>query len=85
MAQAVYVLCALTCFACAVLLLRGFRRSRVTLLLWSGICFALLGVENGILFVDRVVLPTVDLSVYRNGVGLLGLLLLVHGLVWESQ
>lgn len=85
MAEAVYVLCALTCVACAALLLRGWRRARVPLLFWSGACFALLALENAILFVDLVVVPTIDLSVYRNGAGLLGLALLLYGLVWGSR
>ena len=39
MAAAVYVLCALTSLACAVLLLRGFAQRGVRLLLWSGLGF----------------------------------------------
>ena len=39
MAAAVYVLCALTSIACAVLLLRGWRSRGVRLLLWSGLGF----------------------------------------------
>jgi hypothetical protein len=37
MAAAVYVLCALTSLACAVLLLRSYARRRVRLLLWNGL------------------------------------------------
>ena len=84
MASVVYVLCALTCLACTALLLRGFRRSGVRLLLWSSLCFALLALENAILFVDRVIIPQTDLSALRNGIGLLGLVLLLYGLIWES-
>lgn len=83
-ASAVYVLCALTCVGSAGLLLRGYARSQVRLLLWSGLCFALLGLENAILFVDLVVVPQFDLSLLRNGVGLLGVMLLLYGLVWEE-
>ena len=39
MAAAVYVLCALTSLACAVLLLRAYLRRKVRLLLWSGLGF----------------------------------------------
>ena len=35
MAEAIYVLCALTSALCAVLLLRAFARTRVRLLFWS--------------------------------------------------
>ena len=85
MERVAYVLCTLTCVACAALLLRGWRRSRVPLLFWSGLCFALLALENAILFVDLVVVPNVDLSLYRNGIGLIGLALLLFGLVWGSR
>lgn len=40
MVSIVYILCAITSLACAVLLLRSFRRTRARLLLWSGISFA---------------------------------------------
>ena len=55
MAETVYALCALTSLACAALLLRGYVRSRVRLLLWSGLCFAFLFLNNVLLFVDKVV------------------------------
>ena len=49
MIQLVYVLCALTSLACAILLLRGYFRTRVRLLLWSGLCFAGLALNNALL------------------------------------
>ena len=49
MIQLVYVLCALTSIACAVLLLRGYFRTRVRLLLWSGLCFVGLALNNALL------------------------------------
>ncbi len=81
----VYFLCALTSLICAVMLLRGYRRSRVRLLLWSGLCFACFTVNNIILFVDVQVLPDRDLSVLRSLPSLLGIALLLYGLVWESD
>ena len=84
-AQIVYLLCALTSVACAVLLLRGYQRSRVRLLLWSGLCFAGLALNNALLVVDRVLLPTqVDLSVVRSVPALVGLLCLLYGLIWDE-
>jgi hypothetical protein len=53
--QAVYVLCALTSFACAWLLLQGYRRTRSRLLLWSCISFVALAANNALLFVDLVI------------------------------
>jgi len=65
MAETVYVLCALTSLACTALLLRSYAETRVRLLLWSGLCFAGLALNNVILFVDKVVAPDVDLSLVR--------------------
>lgn len=83
MANLVYALCALTSLACAVLLLRGFARSRARLLLWSGLCFVGLFVNNAVLVVDTRI--TFDLSVVRSLPAVVGILLLIYGLVWESD
>ncbi|MBD0319218.1 MAG: hypothetical protein ICV87_02725 [Gemmatimonadetes bacterium] len=85
MATAIYVLCALTSLACAALLLRGYAQSRVPLLLWSGLCFVGLGLNNVLLFVDLRVAPQVDLSVWRTLPALVGVGLLLHGLVWRTR
>jgi len=85
MAPIVYTLCALTCLACAVLLLRGFRETRGALLLWSGLCFVGLTASNVILVLDRVFLPNVDLSTARLAAAFLALLLLLFGLIWEHE
>jgi hypothetical protein len=81
----VYLLCAVTSWACAVLLLRAYRRQGTRLLLWSGAAFCAFGVGNIFLFVDLVLVPTVDLSLLRNGVTLVGVCLLLWGLIWESS
>ena len=49
MASVVYALCALTSLACAVLLLRAYRRSWARLLFWSGLCFVGLALNNVLL------------------------------------
>jgi len=86
MAEAVYLLCALTSLACAILLYRGYRRSRTRLLFWSSLCFAGLVINNVLLFVDLVVTgPEVDLKLLRSSVALVALGLLVYGLVEESR
>ncbi|MGH7330610.1 MAG: DUF5985 family protein [Polyangiaceae bacterium] len=41
--------------------------------------------KNILLFIDLVVVPTVDLSVLRNTVALVAMLVLLYGLIWESQ
>jgi hypothetical protein len=85
MAEGVYVLCALTSLGCAALLLRSYLRSRTRLLLWSSLCFAGLAVNNVALFVDLVVMPSIDLSLVRNMAALSALSLLIFGLVWDSR
>jgi hypothetical protein len=85
MAEAIYVLCALTSLACAVLLARGHRRSRARLLAWSSGCFWLLALNNSLLFVDLVVVPSVDLALLRHVTALLALLLLLVGLIWDTR
>ena len=85
MEGAVYLLCATTARACAVLLMRGFCRRGVRLLLWCSLCFIALTAENVILFVDLIVLPEVDLSLLRTTVALAGVIVLLYGLIWESE
>ncbi len=85
MAQLVYLLEAFTSLLCSILLLRGYIRGRRKLLLWSGLCFAGLTVSNGLVFVDLVLLPTIDLFTYRLATSAVSLALLLYGLVWESQ
>ena len=84
MPEAVYFLCAVTSVGCAALLFRSYGRTRVRLLLWSGSCFIALAATNILLFIDLVLVPGTDLSLYRTAITLLGLLLLVYGLVTES-
>ncbi|HWA24246.1 MAG TPA: DUF5985 family protein [Lacunisphaera sp.] len=80
----IYLLCALTCSLCAALLLRSYRRQRTKLLFWSGMSFCAFGLGNILLFVDFVVVPSVDLSLIRNVITLGGILLLLRGLIWEG-
>ncbi len=82
MAEAIYLLCGLTSLLCAVLLLRGYRKSRTPLLFWSCLCFVGLVANNALLFVDLVVVPdAIDLRLVRAGTAVLSLGLLLYGLV----
>ncbi len=85
MEAAVYVLCATTAFVCSLLLWRRYRRQRIALLLWCALFFLALTLENLVLFVDLVLLPQTDLSLLRNSVALLGVLVLLYGLIWETN
>lgn len=84
MAEAVYLLCAVTSLFCAVLLLRSYRRQRTKLLMWSTWCFVGLALNNILLFVDLVLVPDVDLIYVRSGIALVAIVLMVIGLLWED-
>jgi len=84
MSTAVYIVCMITSATCAVLLVRGWRATRVRLLLWSALCFAGMAINNVLLFID-VKTPEIDLSVIRTLPALAGVLLLLVGLIWETR
>lgn len=84
-AAVAYVLCAITSVLCAVLLVRSYLAARVRLLLWAALCFVGLGVNNVLLLVDNQVFPEGDLSLLRDGSGLIAISVLLFGLIWESR
>ncbi len=85
MADIAYILCTLTSIICAVLLLRGYKKSGLRLLFWSGLCFIGLALNNVLVIVDVRVLPEVDLSTIRIIPTIIGLLLLIFGAIWEKR
>lgn len=85
MAGFVYILGTIVTFLCAFLLLRAYARVRLRLLLWSAICFAGLTIANALVFVDIIILPYLDLYLWRLGVAALAMAGLMFGLVWESD
>jgi hypothetical protein len=85
MAETVYLLCALTSLLCAGLLLRSYLLNRTQLLFWSSLCFLCLAVNSILLFIDLVVVPAVDLSMYRALSALVAVGLLLFGLIWQES
>jgi hypothetical protein len=85
MADVVYVLCALTSLLCAILLWRGYRRSRTRLLWASAMCFVGLFLNNLILLIDLRVFPQIDLAVWRIAPALGGVCVLLYGLVLDPE
>jgi hypothetical protein len=85
MAEAVYLLCMLTSAGCALALLRTYVRRRTRILLWSSLCFGGLAVNNALLVIDLVVLPVVDLSIFRAAIAAASVVVLVIGLVWDVE
>lgn len=85
MAEAVYLLCAITSVACAALLVRSYRRQRTRLLMWSTLCFVGLAINNILMVVDLVLVPDLDMSVLRSSTALVAVVLLLIGLLWEDS
>lgn len=82
---AVYTLCFLTSAACAVLLMRSYGRTRMRLLLWSGLCFIFLAANNLVVVLDMLVIPTVDLRLPRLVLALAAVCLLLFGFIWDRE
>jgi hypothetical protein len=81
----VNVLGTLTAGLCAVLLLRAYADTRSRLLLWSGLCFAGLTAANGLLIADIAIFHAVSLYSWRLGTAAVSMLLMVYGLILESD
>lgn len=85
MATAIYTLDALTALLCTILLLRAYLRGRYRLLLWSGLCFAALTMNNVLLVLDKIVFLEVDLAPLRAAVALAAMAILLYGMIWDSE
>jgi hydrogenase/urease accessory protein HupE len=85
MASATYTLCALVALLCSYLLLSAYSRQGYRLLLWSGLCFVGFTANNILLVLDKIVLPQVDLSIWRNSVALGSIMILLYGLIWDAE
>lgn len=85
MAEAVYLLCAITSVVCAGLLVRSYRRQPTRIVLWSTLCFMGLAVNNILMFVDLVIVPELDLSVLRSATAFVAVILFLIGLLWEDS
>lgn len=85
MAEAVYLLCAATSIVCGVLLLRGYHISKTRLLFWASWCFLGFAINNVLLFIDLIILPEIDLFLWRTVPALGGMVLLLYGLIRESR
>jgi hypothetical protein len=82
---ALYVVAMLSSVVCAVLLFRGYVQHRVRLLMWSGICFVCLTLNQVALIIDLVVYPTIDLRLMRLIPALIGMTFLLYGFIWDAE
>jgi hypothetical protein len=85
MATFFYIMCALVSLLCGILLMRAYARSRLRLLLWSGICFLGLALSNLLVFVDLIMFPETDLYILRLCTAAMAMLILLYGLIWEGH
>ena len=85
MAAFTYSLCTITAFFCFFLLLRGYWRSRYRLLLWGSLCFFGLTLNNGLLAVDKLLFPSVNLLTWRLVLALAAMIVLLYGTIWDSE
>lgn len=85
MAHIIYILCSLTALVCAGLLIRNYRQTRSRLLMWSGLCFLGLALNNFMRAFAGWILPDYDFTVWRMAVALIALSLLLFGLIWEEE
>ena len=85
MAAIIYTLCALTALLCAVMLLMAYARSRYRLLLWSGLCFAGLTLNNLLLVMDKLVFTDVDMGLWRSVTAFVAMSVLLFGLIWDAE
>ena len=85
MAAVIYGLCTLTALLCAYLLLDAYRRRGYRLLLWSGLGFAGLTLNNLVLALDKLVFTMVDLTIWRTSIALLSIMIILYGLIWGTE
>ena len=80
-----YSLTILASLGCTLLLARGYLERRYSLLLWSAICFGFLTLNNVVLFVDMLVVPSMDLRLWRLIAALAGVLCMLYAFIWEAE
>jgi hypothetical protein len=81
----VYSLCFLTSTTCTAMLVRSYRLSGASLLLWSAVCFGLLAANNLVLVLDLVVWPDSDLTIARLLLSLAAVTSLIWGFTSEIE
>jgi hypothetical protein len=85
LAPTIYTLCLLSSAACAWLLVRSYTRNQTKLLLWSAVCFMLLAINNLMVVIDLLLVPSIDLSIARQLFALAAVATLLFGFIWELE
>jgi len=80
----VYGLCLAASLLCAGLLLRAWLGARTRLLLWTAVSFGFIALNNLLLVVDLVLLPTqVQLWWPRQIALIIAVGVLIYAFIWE--
>lgn len=85
MSEVIYGLCAITAVLCAWLLLKAYWKGGASLLFWSGLFFGIQALNNVLLMLDKIVFPTIDLSLVRLSIALFAIVLLLYGLIMRTE
>jgi len=67
----------------ALEILRAYYRYR--LLLWGGLCFSALALNNTLLILDKLLLPDINLFTCPLLIALVGLLIFSYGVIWDAD
>lgn len=81
----IYSTCMLTALLCAFLLFRAYNRTHHRLLMWSGLCFTGLTLNNLFLVLDKLVFPDIDFGIARSVTALFAMAVLLCGLIWDAE
>jgi hypothetical protein len=65
--------------------MRAYYRTRYKLLLWGGLCFFGLTLNNALVVVDELLVPHIDLFAWRLVVALASMIVLLYGMIWEAE
>ena len=85
MSGLIYGLCALAALSCACLLLHAYQQSRYNLLLWGGLCFVGLTINNSLVVIDKFLVPLMDLYTLRLFTAFMALLIFLYGLIFDTE
>jgi hypothetical protein len=81
----IYLLCVAASLLCAYLLVLAYRANRTEVLIWSALCFVLLAVNNLVIAIDILLLPTIDLTIVQLTTSLAAAAVLLYGFIWKLE
>jgi hypothetical protein len=64
--------------------MRAYFKNKTRLLFWSSLCFGCIAFNNILLFVDFSLGPDYDLSLIRSVAAVIGMILMMYGLIWDT-